>query len=91
MRDRVFALREGGNRRERLDQRGNLRSVGIADHEGDAGEGGNFFRRALGVTAGNDDARGGIGGMDFADGVAGLGIGRSSDGAGVEHDHVGGA
>jgi len=62
---------------------GNLRFVGIADDVEDAGEGGEFFRGALGVAAGNDDSRGGIGGVEFADGIAGLGIGSGGDGAGV--------
>ena len=66
-----------------------MRLVRIADDEGDAGECGDFFRGALGVTAGDDDARGGFGGVDFADGVAGLGIGGCGDGAGVQHDHIG--
>src|SRR5690242_165110 len=63
--------------------------MGVADDERDAGERGQLFGSALGVTAGDDEARGGIAGMDFADGVAGLGVGGGGDGAGVEDDEVG--
>ena len=72
------------------DKIGDLRFVGVADDEGDAGKGGDFIGGALGVTAGDDDLSIGIGGMEFADGVAGLGVGGSSDGARVDYDHVGG-
>ena len=64
--------------------------VGIADYEGDAGQGSDFFRGALGVAAGDDDAGCGICGMEFADGVAGLGVRGGGDGAGVEDHEVGG-
>jgi hypothetical protein len=43
----------------------------------------------LGVAAGYDEAGGGILGVDFADGVAGLGVGGGSYGAGVEDDDRG--
>ena len=84
-----FALRRcrrGGNREK---QGGDLQFMGIANDEGDAREGGDFFGGALGVATGDDDASGRVRGVDFADGVAGLGIGSGGDGAGVEHDHVG--
>jgi len=63
--------------------------VGVADDEGNAGESGNFFGGSLGIAARYQDARGGIGGVDFADGVAGLGVSGCGDGAGVKHDDVG--
>ena len=63
--------------------------MGIADDPGDAGEGGEFIGGALGVAAGDDDAGGGVGGVEFADGVASLGIGCGCYGAGVDDDDVG--
>ena len=39
--------------------------VGVADDEGDAGEGGEFFRGALGVASGDNDFAGGVGGVLF--------------------------
>ena len=65
-----------------------MRLVRIADDEGDSREDRKLFRGALGVAAGDDDARGGIGGVEFADGVARLGIGGSGDGTGVQNDDV---
>ena len=62
---------------------GDLGFVGIAYYEGDAGEGGQFFRGALGVAAGDDNLGGGICGVEFADGVAGLGVSGGGYGAGV--------
>lgn len=64
--------------------------VGVADNVRDAGESGEFFGSALGVTAGDDDARSGIAGVDFADGFAGLEVGRRGNGAGIHDDVVGG-
>ena len=61
----------------------------IADHPGDAFQRGDFFRSALRVTAGDNDARGGIRAMNLADGVARLRIGRGRDRAGVQHHDVG--
>ena len=61
----------------------------IADDPGDAFERGDFFRSALGVTAGDNNARAGIGAMDLPDGIAGLRIGRSRDRAGVQHHDIG--
>ena len=63
--------------------------VGVAYDEGDAGEGGDLFGGSLGVAAGYEDARGRIGRMDFADGVAGLGIRGGRDRTGVENYDVG--
>src|ERR1700675_734069 len=64
--------------------------MGIADDPCDAGESGQFFGGALGVTAGDDDTDGGVGGVKLSNGVAGLGVGGGGDGAGVEDDDVGG-
>ena len=66
-----------------------MRLVRIADDPRDAGEGGQFFWSTLGVASGDDDADGGVGGVKFSDGVAGLGVGGSGDGAGVDDDDVG--
>ena len=61
----------------------------VTDNAADAGESGEFFWSALGVAAGDDDAGGGVCGVNFADSVASLGIGGGSDGAGVQDDDVG--
>ncbi len=65
-----------------------LRFVRVANHQGHAGECGNFFGGALGVAAGDDDSRGGAAGVEFADGVTSLGIGGRGDRAGVEDDDI---
>ena len=67
----------------------NLRFVGIANDEGNACETSNVFRGALGVTTGDNDARGRIRRVHLADGVAGLSVGGGSDGARVENNDVG--
>lgn len=72
-----------------MEKIGDLRLVGIAHDEGNSRESGELFGRALGVAAGDDDARGRIGGVKFADGVARLGIGGSGDGASVQDDDIG--
>ena len=51
---------------------------------------GQLFGSALGVAPGDDDASGGACGMNFADGIASLGVCSCGDGAGVQDDHVGG-
>src|SRR5208282_1969601 len=79
----------GGHLGDGLEKIGDLRLVGIADDEGDSRESGKLFGGALGVAAGDDDARGGISGVEFADGVARLGVGGSGDGTGVQYDDVG--
>lgn len=66
-----------------------LRLVGIADDEGNAREGGKFFRSTLGVTACDEDFGGGILRVDFADSVAGLRVGRGCNGAGVDYHEFG--
>ena len=63
--------------------------VAVADHGGDAGQGGDFLRRSLGIAAGDDDAGLGIGSTDAADVGAGVAVGLGGDGAGVHHDHIG--
>jgi len=63
--------------------------VGIAYYVGDAGEGCQVFRGALGIAASDNDGGGGFGGVNFADGLAGLGVGGCGDRTGVENDHIG--
>src|SRR5258708_38335269 len=84
---RRFGGRGGG---ERIDEVGDLGLVGVADNPRDAGECGQFFGSALGITAGDDNANGGVGGVKLANGVASLSVGGGGDGAGVDHDDVGG-
>src|SRR5260370_26171222 len=74
---------------ERIDEVRDLGLVGIADDPGNAGERGQLFGSALGVATGDDDADGGVGGVKLTNRVAGLGIGGSRDGAGVDDDDVG--
>jgi hypothetical protein len=69
--------------RERVDELGDLRLLGIANDPGHTGKSCEVFRGALGVTAGDDDTSGGILRVDFADGVAGLSVGGSGDRTGV--------
>ena len=64
--------------------------VGIADDVGDTGERGQFFGGALSIAAGYDDLRGRIVGVEFADGVASLGVSGGGDGASIDDDNVGG-
>ncbi len=71
------------------DQIGDRILVRIADHESHAGESRDFLGRALGVAAGDDDARLGLRAMDAADGLAKLVVGGGGDGAGVQDDEVG--
>jgi len=72
-----------------MEEPGDLGFVGIADNEGYAWENRDFFGGALSVTAGYEDARCRIGGVNFANGVSGLRVGRGGDGAGVENHDVG--
>src|SRR5229473_1235231 len=76
----------GGNA---MEEPGDLRLVGIADDEGYTWEGGDFFRGALGITASYEDACGGIGRVNFANGVTRLSVSGSRDRAGVENNDVG--
>lgn len=64
--------------------------MGVAYDVSDAGESGEFFGRTLGVAAGDDDFCSGILSVEFADGVAGLGVGGGRDGTSIEHDDFGG-
>ena len=72
-----------------MEKPGDLGLVGIADDEGNAGEGSDFFGRTLRITTGNEDARGRVGGVDFANRVTCLSVGGGSDRAGVENYYVG--
>lgn len=56
-RERGTAKKSGGNKIRRLrlrmgrgDEGGDLRFVGVAYHDGDTGEGSEFFRRALRIA-----------------------------------------
>jgi len=60
--------------------------VGVTNDEGNAGEGSEFFGSALSVTASDEDFRGGILRVDFADGVASLRVRGGGDRAGVDDD-----
>ena len=63
--------------------------VRVADHLGHAGQGGDFFRGALRIAAGDHDLRLRIFAMNAAYGGAGILVGGGSYGAGVEHDESG--
>jgi hypothetical protein len=63
--------------------------VGVADHGGDAGQGGDFFGGALGIASGDDDSCQGILALHAADGGASVLIGGIGDGASVEYDEIG--
>lgn len=63
--------------------------VAVADDGGNAGDCCQLLRRALGVTAGDEDARGGIAAACAADEGAGGAIGFRGDRAGVDDDHIG--
>ena len=75
VRDRSWQLRE---------QRTHQMLVRIAHYPGDAFEGSNLLRRALRVTARNQNAALGIPSMDAADELADFCVRRGSDGAGVQ-------
>ena len=61
----------------------------VADDQADAGEFCDLFGGALRVASGDDDAGVGVLALHAADGGAGVLIGRSGDGAGVEDDDGG--
>ena len=63
--------------------------MAVADDGGDAGDGGQFFRSALGVAAGCDDAGCGVKAVGAADVGAGFAVGFGGDAAGVDDDHIG--
>lgn len=60
--------------------------MGIADNPRNTGKRGEFLGSALGVAAGDDEEDGRILRVNLSNGVAGLGIGGSGYGAGVEDD-----
>ena len=68
---------------------GDLRFMRIADHPLDAGQRRQFFRRALRVAAGDQDAGVAVLAVDAPDGLPHVVIGRGGDGAGVEDHQVG--
>jgi hypothetical protein len=76
-------------RHEFIDELGDLGFVGVADDPGDAGECGELFGGALGVAAGDNDASGGICGVEFSNGAAGLGVRGGGYCASVDDDYVG--
>ena len=61
----------------------------VSDYLRDAGDGGQFFRGALGVTAGYYNFCPGVFAVDTADGGAGVLVGRGGYGTGVEDDDLG--
>ena len=63
--------------------------MGVADHGGNAGEGGDFLRSALRITSGDDDFCQGILAFNAADGGPRVLIRSVGDGAGVENDEIG--
>ena len=63
--------------------------VAVADDGGDTGDAGEFFRSALGIAAGDDDARVRVEAMRAADVGAGFAVGFGGDAAGVDDDHIG--
>ena len=73
-----------------MDELLDLGFVGVTDNEGDARKSGNFFRGSLGVAAGDHDARGRIGGVNLANGVAGLRVGCGGNRTSIEDNNVGG-
>ena len=77
------------NRHELINELGDLGFVGVADDPGNARKGSKLFGSALSVAAGDDDAGAGIGGVELANGVAGLGVGGGGDRTSIDHDDVG--
>ncbi len=63
--------------------------VGVADHGGDTGQGGNFFGSALGVASGDDDFCQRVLALHAADGGAGVLVGGIGYGTGIQYDEVG--
>ena len=70
-------------------QVGDLRLVRVADHPLHARHRRQFFRRALRIAAGHQDARRRILAMHAADGLPHVVIRRRGDGAGVQNDEIG--
>jgi len=61
----------------------------IPDDPFDAIESRQLFGSALGVTAGDEDARAAICGVNVADSIASLSVGRCGDSACIEHHDIG--
>src|SRR5215471_17391861 len=61
----------------------------ITDNDRDAGECGEFFRSALSVATGDDNTSGGVSRVNFADGVACLGVRGGGNRAGIEDHDIG--
>src|SRR5215470_13098958 len=68
---------------------GQLMLVRVADDLRNTGQGGEFFRRALRVATGHDDAGLRVLPVYPADGSARILIGRGRDRAGVQHNNFG--
>src|SRR5262249_40536760 len=64
--------------------------MGISRHQPNAWHGGQFLGRALRVAARHQDVGGGAFAMNAPDGLAKLVVGCSSDGAGIQHNQIGG-
>ncbi len=64
--------------------------MAVADDSVDFGEGGDFFRGALGVAAGDDDAGLGVLATDAAEVYASLAVGFRGDAAGVYNNDISG-
>jgi hypothetical protein len=65
--------------------------MAIADHGMNTGQRGELLRRPLGITSGDQDARGGIFAVHSAQEGAGSAIGLGGYAAGVGDDHIGSA
>src|SRR5271157_4185010 len=78
----------GGHLGDGPEKIGDLRLVRIPDNKGDSRENRQLFGGALGVAAGDDEACGGIGGVEFADGFARVAVRSGGDGTGVQNDDV---
>ena len=63
--------------------------VAVADDGGDTWDVGEFFRSALSVAAGGDDAGFGVEAVGAANVGAGFAVGLGGDAAGVDDDHIG--
>ena len=86
---RIRKPRMGRAPSERRNIIGQLVFVRISNHQTDAGQRRDFFRRALRVAAGDQDLRLGVLPMDAADGGTRVLIGRCGDGAGIQDDDFG--
>ena len=61
--EKILCRFRGRGGRERIDERRNFRLMRVADDPGDARQRVQLFRGALRVTAGDDHANGGVGGV----------------------------